>query len=173
MVMRSSIQIGARGGTWKGVLLLLVLTALSQLSINIFERNVSFIFLPLIAVFLWPRIGNPIASIIVILLFGLLLDILSAGPLGLWSLIFLSIFAFIRPHRRIKPQSFSEAFRYWFLVLGFAVIAAYLLGWFAMNYRPDIWSLLYQAVAAIVLFPVVYGARHFARNLLSDPDGAL
>jgi len=59
MVMRSSAQSVSKGGTGKGVLLLLILTALSVLSINISGRQVSLVFLPLIAVLLWPRIDNP------------------------------------------------------------------------------------------------------------------
>jgi len=172
MVMRTPAQSVSKGGTWKGVLLLLVLTVLSVLNVNILGHKFSFIFLPLIAVFLWPRNGAPIASIIFILLFGLLLDILSAGPLGLWSLIFLSVFALFRPDMRLKPHSFISAFRLWFAVLAFACVAAYLLGWFAMSHRPDIWPLLYQAIAGIVLFPVVFGARYLGRNLLSDSDRA-
>jgi len=170
MVMRSSTQSISKGGTRKGVLLLLVLTVLSVLSVNISSRQIGFIFLPLIAVCLWPRINSPIASIIFILLFGFILDILSAGPLGLWSIIFLTVFAFIRPHQRIKPQTFISTFRLWIAVLGFAFVAAYLLGWFAMRNRPDIWPLLYQAAAAMVLFPAVYGMRHLGKNLLSDSD---
>ena len=85
MVMRSSAQSVSKGGTSKGVLLLLILTILSVLSVNIFGRKVSLVFLPLIAVLLWPRIDSSIVSIVFILLFGLLLDLLSAGPLGLWS----------------------------------------------------------------------------------------
>jgi len=173
MVIRSSTQSTSTGGAWKGVLLLLFLTALSVLNVDIFGRNVSLLFLPLMAVFLWPRIGTPIVSIVFILLFGLLLDILSAGPLGLWALIFLSVFALFRPHMRLKPLNFPSAYKIWFAVLAFAVIAAYLLGWFAMHRRPDIWPMLYNTAAAILLFPFVYGLRHLGKSLLSDPDGGL
>ena len=171
MVMLSSTQSTSRGGTWKGVLLLLVLTALSVLNTNILGREVSFIFLPLMAVFLWPRIETPIASIVFILLFGLLLDLLSAGPLGLWSLIFLSVFTLFGPHRRVKALTFKSAFYLWFAVLLFALVAAYFLGWFALRSRPEIWPMLYQVGAAIVLFPFVFGLRHIARNLFSDSHG--
>lgn len=171
MVMRSSAQSTSKGGTWKGVLLLLLLTTLSVLSMDILGRKVSFIFLPLMGVFLWPRIERPIASIIFILLFGLLLDLVSAGPLGLWSLVFLTVFAIVAPDRRVAPQTFISAFRLWFVVLLLALAATYCLGWFAIGSRPDLWALFYQAVAAIVLFPFVYGLRHFARNLVSDRSG--
>ncbi len=170
MVMRSSGQSVSKGGTWKGVLLLLILTVLSVLSMDILGRKVSFIFLPLTAIFLWPRMENTVASIVSILLFGLLLDILSAGPLGVWSLIFLSVFLIFGQHRRLKPQTFFPAFRLWLVVLVFALVAAYLLGWFAIGRRPDIPSLLYQAAAAIVAFPFIFGLRQFARSLLSDAE---
>lgn len=166
----SSAQTVSKGGTWKGTLLLVILTVLSVLSVNIIGRKVSFVFLPLIAIFLWPRIDTPIISIISILLLGFLLDILSAGPLGLWPLIFLSVFTLFRPDKRLKRYRFWSAFRKWIAVLTLAVVAAYLLGWFAMGRRPEIWALIYQAIAAVVLFPVVYGLRHLGRTLLSESD---
>ena len=170
MVMRSSTQSVPSGGTWKGVLFLLFLTTLSVLSVDIFGRKVSFIFLPLTAIFLWPRIETPIVSIVFILVFGLLVDILSSGPLGLWALIFLSVFTLFGPYRRLKPYRFIPAFRLWLAVLVFTSIAAYFLGWFSIGRRPDIWALLYQAVAAIALFPFVYSLRYLAGNMLSDTD---
>lgn len=171
MVIRYSAQSVSKGGTWKGVLLLLALTVLSVLTIDIFGRKISFMFLPLMAVFLWPRLESPIASIVYILLFGLLLDMLSAGPLGLWPLIFLSVFALFGPHKRLNPQSFFSALYLWLAALTFALIAAYFLGWFAIGRQPDIGPLLYQGIAAIILFPVVFGIRHVGRSLFSDSDG--
>ncbi len=173
MVMRSSAQSSSSRGTRKGALLLLFLTVLSVLNADILGREVSFIFLPLMAVFLWPRIGTPIASIILILLFGLLLDLLSAGPLGLWSLIFLSVFAIFAPHKRLKPLTLKSAFFRWLAVLLFALIAAYFLGWYALRSRPEIWPMIYQGAAAIILFPFVFGFRHVTGSILSGSGGGL
>ena len=170
MVMWYTSQSGFKGNTRKGILLLLFLTLLSVLSINILGRNVSFMFLPLMAVSLWPRVQTPIVSIVFLLLFGLLLDMLSAGPLGLWSLLFLSVFTLLRPHERLKPLTFLPAFRMWLAVLVFALILSYLLGWFAMISQPDIWPLLHNALAGIILFPVVYCLRHIGKKLLIGSD---
>lgn len=164
---------GFKGNTRRGVLLLLFLTVLSVLSVNILGRNISFVFLPLMAISLWPRVQTPIISIVFILLFGLLLDMLSAGPLGLWSLVFLSVLTLLRPHKRLKPLTFLPAFRMWLAVLVFACVAAYFLGWFAMVSQPDIWPLLYNALAGIVLFPLVYCVRHIGKNVLTAADGDL
>jgi len=171
MVMHSAAQSNPKGGTWKGSLLLLTLILFSGLSVNIMGRTVSFIVLPLIAIFLWPRLDNPIASIVLILLFGLLLDIISAGPLGLWPLVFLTIFTLFRPHLRLKRHQFGPSFGQWFGALTLSVVLAFFLGWFALEQRPDITALLMNAAAAIIAFPLVYGLRHVGAQLLTDADG--
>lgn len=170
MVMRGSSQSTPSAGHWKGILLMTFLVFISILNVNIFGRSFSLICLPVIGICLWPRTEGSIVSIIAILIFGLLLDLLSAGPLGLWALIFLSVFTILRPHMRMRPHTLSSAFGQWLLALAFAVIASYLLGWFALQSRPDTMPLLYQAIAATVLFPIVYGLRHLGKSLLSDPD---
>lgn len=170
MAMRSSSQSIAKGGEWKGILMMLLLTFVSILSVNILGKTVNFVFLPLIGICLWPRTDNAVLSIVVILLFGLLLDLLWAGPLGLWALVFLSVFAIFRPQRRLKPHIFGSAFSQWLAALILAIIASYLLGWFAMESRPALWPILYQALAATILFPVVYGLRHLGKLMLTDPD---
>jgi len=170
MVMRSSSQSISKGGGWKGILMMVFLTAISVLSLNIFGQTVSFVFLPLIGICLWPRTERVVISIIAILFFGLLLDLLWAGPLGLWALIFLTTFALFRPHLRPKPHSFSSAFLQWLGVLVFALIGSYFLGWLARESRPAIWPLLYQALAATVLFPGVYAMRHLGKLLITNPE---
>lgn len=170
MVMRSSSQSLSKGGEWQGILLMVLLTFISVLSVNVFGQAVSFVFLPLMGICLWPRTDKVVLSIIAILLFGLLLDLLWAGPLGLWALIFLAVFALFRPHLRLKAHSSGSAFYQWIAALIFALIMSYLLGWFARESRPAILPLLYQALAATLLFPLIYGLRHLGRTLFSDSD---
>ncbi|MEP3889901.1 MAG: hypothetical protein ABJN69_05495 [Hellea sp.] len=170
MVMRGLSQSTQGNGHWKGILLMTFLVFISILNVNFLGRSFSLICLPVIGICLWPRTDGAIVSILAILIFGLLLDLLSAGPLGLWALIFLSIFAIFRPHMRMKSHTFGSAFGQWLLALSFAVIASYFLGWFARQSRPDFMPLLYQAVAATVLFPAIYALRHLGKNLLSDAD---
>ncbi|WP_162143759.1 hypothetical protein [Hellea balneolensis] len=109
-------------------------------------------------------------SILVITLMGLFLDLLSAGPLGLWALIFLAVFGVFRPHMRSKPHSFKSAFTLWIMALFMALTASFFLGWFALGSRPEITALVYQALAALVLFPLIYAIRHLGRYILTDPD---
>ena len=170
MAARSSFQSLSKGGEWKGILMMLLLTIFSVLSVNIAGRSIGFIFLPLIGVCLWPRTENSIVSIIAILILGLLLDLLSAGPLGLWALIFLTVFAIFRPHQRLKPHNFKSAFTLWLIVLSLGIIGSYFLGWFARQNQPDLSALLYQALSSLVFFPIIYGLRHVGRNIFSDPE---
>lgn len=170
MAMRNSFQSVSKGGDWRGIILMLLLTLISTLSVNIAGRSIAFIFLPLIGICLWPRTESSILSIIAILIFGLLLDLLSGGPLGLWALIFLTVFAVFRPHQRLKPHSFKTAFLLWFAILGFGLVSLYFLGWFAIRNKPELTVLLYQALLAIVFFPAIYGIRHLGRHVFSDSD---
>lgn len=170
MVMRGSSQNYGKGGGWKGAVFLLFLVFISVLNVNIGGRTIAFIFLPLMGVCLWPRTDKTIQSILVIFLMGLFLDLLSAGPLGLWALIFLTVFGVFRPHMRSKPHNFRSAFTLWIMALIIAFIASFLLGWFALGSRPEFTVLVYQALAALVLFPLIYAIRHLGRYILTDPD---
>jgi len=170
MAPRSSSQSASKGRVWTGVLLMLFLVCISVLSVNIASKSVSFVFLPLIGVCLWPRTENSIGSIIAIVVFGLLLDLISAGPLGLWSLVFLSVFTIFQPHSRLKEHNFSTALRLWVLVLLLAIIASFFLGWFALESRPDIVAVLLQALLASLLFPLIYGLRHLGKHMLSGSE---
>lgn len=170
MIVGSSSQGFSKRGNWKGISFMLFLVVISALNINFMSQSISLIFLPLIGVCLWPRIESPFISIIALLLFGLLVDVVSAGPLGLWALVFLAVMAIFKPHQRLKPHSFATAFRSWCLVLLFAFIASYLLGWFALESRPDVLALLLQALTAFILFPLIYGLQYIGKYLLSDSD---
>jgi len=138
MVFASTTPMASRGYAWQGVLLLFILTVIGMLSINLFGRVVSFSLLPLIGVILWPRGASPRTSIIAMLVFGLLLDALTGGPLGLWALIYLAVFLVFRPHQRLKPLKFNAAFVQVLAGLLFALILAFGLAWFANSHRPQI-----------------------------------
>lgn len=160
----------ARGKTWQAIAMLLVLTIIGALNINVFDRSIALTFIPLIGLVLWPRYVNAVAAIISLLFLGLLLDFLTAEPLAMRSIIYLVIFTIFRPDLRTKMHHFGGAFLRWLMIAIIAFILIFLLGWFAMDSRPDIWPLLQQLLAATLLFPIIYGARHFLRIILSDPD---
>jgi len=170
MVFASTTPMASRGYAWQGILVLSVLTIIGMLSMNIFGRVVSFSLLPLIGVILWPRGASPKTSIIAMLILGLLLDVLTGGPLGLWALVYLAVFMILRPHQRLKPLKFSGAF---VQVLGgilIALILAFGLAWFANSHRPQIGLLGPPLLAALTFFPVIYAARALLKQGFGGAD---
>ena len=133
MPLRPVLQPFARGGLLVGSLLMLILVLVSVSSFNVFNTVVNFIYLPLIGIYIWPRTDKIILSICIIFIFGLILDIVSSGPLGLWSLIFLINFALFKPHMRLKSLVFKTAFFSWFSFLFFSSILLYFFVWFSIS----------------------------------------
>ncbi len=170
MVYASPTPARSRGHAWHGIVMMLLLTIIGVLSVNLFGRSVSFSLLPLLGVILWPRGSSPVASILAMLIFGLLLDFLTAGPLGLWALVYLIVFALFKPHQRLKPHTFRTASRQVFGGLILALVLAFGLAWFASGHRPDLVLMLPPLLAVIVLFPLIYGLRHFFKQLLGGAD---
>ena len=170
MVYASPSAGRSRGHAWHGIVMMLLLTIIGVLSVNLFGRNVSFSLLPLLGVILWPRGSLPVASILAMLIFGLLLDFLTGGPLGLWALVYLILFALLRPHQRLKPHTFKTAFLQVLGGLILALVLAFGLAWFASGHRPDIALMLAPLLAAIGFFPLVYGLRYFFKQILGGAD---
>ncbi len=170
MVFASTTPIASRGFAWQGVLLLFVLTVIGMLSMSLFGRVVSFSLLPLISVILWPRGASAVTSIIALLIFGLLLDVLTGGPLGLWALVYLAVFGVFRPHQRLKPLKFRGAFMQVLGGLLFALALAFVLAWLANSHRPQIVLMLPPLAAALILFPVIYGARSLLKQWFGGAD---
>lgn len=160
----------ARGKTIRAVFILFFLTILAALNLNILGQSVALSLLPLIGICLWPRYAHPVISIIVIFLFGLLLDFLTNDALGFRTLIYLIIFSVFRPDTRSKQHTFGTAFVQWLGIIILALVAVYFLGWVGRSVRPDLLSLGYQALLTTTLFPVIYFIRHIFRYFLIDPD---
>ena len=158
-----------RGRTFQAIFTLFVLTIIGALNVNIFGVSVTLTYLPLVSVFLWPRYSKPIISIIAILISGFILDFLIYDPIGMKSLIYLTIFTLFRPDLRLTPHSFTSAFMQWMATAIIAFTLAYILGSFAFKMRPDVFALLYQMLIATAFFPVFYGLRHLWKIVFSDP----
>lgn len=163
----SPIIVG-RGTTWRGGVTMLLLTLLATLHVNIGGQSIALTFLPVIGVCLWPRFSNPPGSILLLLLFGILLDFLTFEPLGMRSLIYLTIFAVFRPDLRLKDFRFKMAFGYWVGAIVLSLFLSYVLGWLNHSLRPQWSTLLYQGLVATCLFPLVYSIRHIFKTLARD-----
>lgn len=166
--MAHSPMMTGPGTTWRGGLTLFLLTLLGCLHINIFGQSIALTFLPVIGVCLWPRFSNPTGSILLLLVFGILLDFLTFEPLGMRSLVYLIIFTVFRPDLRLKDFRFNMAFAYWMGAIVLSLILSYFLGWFGHSTRPQWGELLLQGLMATFLFPLVYSVRYVFKTLVRD-----
>ncbi len=166
--MALSPIVSSKGTTWRGGLTMCLLTLFATLHINLFGQSVALTFLPVIGVCLWPRFSNPPASIVLLFIFGLLLDFLTFEPLGIRSLIYLIIFTVFRPDLRLKSFRFNMALAYWIGAILLSLILSYFLGWLGRSVKPEWTALLYQGLLAMALFPLIYGIRHIFKTLMKD-----
>jgi len=158
------------GYAWQGIAMMICLVILAVLQFNILGTTISLLFLPVIGICLWPRGASALVSIIALFVFGLLLDFLSEGPLGLWSMIYLALFTLFRPLERAKPMTFQTAVLQWLLMILIAMIMAFLLGWISNGQRPSIILIGYQGAIVTALFPIIYGFRSILRRFAIDPS---
>lgn len=158
----------ARGGLLVGSLLMLILILVSVTNFNAFNTVINFIYLPLIGICTWPRTDKIVTSICIIFIFGLTLDIVSSGPLGLWALVFLINFAIFKPHMRLKALVFKTALFSWLLVVLFSSILVYFFAWFTIESLPKFLPLIFQIILSTCLFPFAYGLRHFLKKIFID-----
>ena len=166
--MAASPTIVARGTTWRGGVTMFLLTLLATLHVNIFSHSIALTFLPVIGVCLWPRFSNPVVSILLLLLYGLLLDFLTFEPLGMRSLIYLVIFTVFRPDLRLKDFRFKMAFAYWMGAIILSLVLSYFLGWLGRSVQPAWSTLLFQGLLATLFFPLIYGIRYIFKTLMQD-----
>ena len=117
----------SRGLAFSGIAAVFVLMVFSLLSINIAGYHIALSYLPLAGVFLWPRLANPMISIIGICALGGLADLLGETPLGFWAFVYLTYFMIFRPDARENSAGFWDLWIGFFiavLVAGFTMIAA-------------------------------------------------
>lgn len=143
---------------------------LSGININAFSYVISLAWLPLAAIFLWPRWAHPIATPIIIAALGLFSDLLMGRFLGVSSLLFLILFWISKPIERETQLNFIVGWLEFSLIISLLLMTVfYCLGRIldlAVGWR----SLIEQILVAIALFPLVYGLRRVIRLWVIDPN---
>lgn len=157
----------------QGALFTLSLIPLALIDLHIFSTTLSFIFVPLIGIYLWPRGAATSLSYILIFLCGLIMDLASGGPIGIWPLLYLLTFGILRPdarRREISLQPLWLGFISWMAVL---VIFVIILNGLFMPEKMQLRVLILQACVVCLLFPFIYSVRQFIRNfVVSSEDTA-
>jgi cell shape-determining protein MreD len=149
----------ALGGGVFGLALVLV----SMISFGVGSFEAALTLVPLSGVFLWPHNASSSLSIVLIFCLGILVDILSNGPFGMWALLYLITYGVLRPDLRSRALSMQRLwFRFivWVLLIDAVLV---LLGVITIDGRTAIWPLIFQTLMAILIFPLVQGLVQLSR----------
>ncbi len=111
---------------------------------------------PLIPVFFWATYRPQLLPIPVVFVFGLVQDLLSSGPLGLWAIVFLITYAITLWQ---SEQIANQRFRIQWLGFAAACSVGLVAGWFfASVYASQFLGplpIVVQAGTTVILFSIV------------------
>ena len=143
---------------------------LASITFNIFGASLSFVFLPIIVLFLWPNGADLNLTYIGLFISGLSYDLLSGAALGGWSFVFLIFYSVTLPFKSGREVGFVEAFvnyLLWLSILCLLFVIGAVLGF----YNVALFSLFINALVSVFLFPLVYRFRKVLRaGLVSEDD---
>ncbi len=138
-----------------------VLICLSLLHVSVGSLNVSMMFLPVAILFFWPRQSRYSPAVWSAAAIGLLQDLVSGGPLGIWMLVYTLLFILIDPTvRRVRGGLFSQWSIFAFLIFSTAVLYG-LLGRVSAGAPPDYRALAFNALLVVLCFPLMFALRLF------------
>jgi len=159
----------ARGFSLQAGLVLIISVLLCVTNLNIFGVTFSFLFMPLIAIYLWPKEADLFVTYVLLFVSGLLLDTLSGGAIGLWAIIFLLGFLSTRPDQRGPELSLAEwwlNFTMWMLVMAGIFFVLSLINQDQIALMP----LAIMLFVNVVIFPGFYYARRIVRAYFVGDD---
>ena len=147
-----------------------MLVCFSLMHISVAGRTIGFEFIPLSLLFFWPRNSRFGPAIWAVLAIGLLQDLVSGGPLGLWTLTYTLLFVVIDPTvRRSRGGLWSQWSVFAILIATGATLIG-LLGGLSLGEAPGLGALCTDAVATAALFPVLFGLRKFFYQISGRRD---
>ena len=159
----------SRSFALQGFLFVCVLILFALIDIRAASFSISGLWIPLIGVYIWPKSAETSSSTVLVFLAGLILDVVSDSPTGLWALVFVLSFLILRPNKRAHTVSrqalwlgfviWTVIVSLWFVGIG-AIFDGYVLHW---------QSMVMQIVIAGLAFPFVRGIARYARRIASDP----
>ena len=160
----------SRGLSIQGVMFGCVLAIVSMLTIRLGPIEASLTLIPLTAIFIWPRGSSRGMSSVFVFAIGLLVDVVRAGPPGLWAFIYLAFYGLFQPDLRSGVPTLKVLWPQFTLWLSGVVFIVIVIGKLFVQGRTSISALLMQAAIAALLFPVFFGIRQGLRQFVSDPD---
>ena len=135
-------------------LVTVAVTILLATPVELFGLNLPEPVVPMVLAFSWPLIRPSITAPLVLTGLGLLLDVLTYGPLGLWALALLAIYAVVLASRSfLIGQDTAVLFVWYAACCTLAFLMAYLVVTVLARNPPSILALIGQVVPTLLLFP--------------------
>ena len=170
--MISNVVTGAQAFTLalQGLIRALILICFSLLSVTIGGVYIGFALLPVTAIYLWPFRAHYAWSMWAVLFAGLVQDMVSGGPLGMWAIINCILFLILDPASNQSKLGFLGHWGAFFLFLMTGLVLAFILARISLGQWPIFGSILLQGFIAFTAFPIVYGFDRFFSHLLIQSD---
>ena len=136
-------------------LIALALTVLCGTPARLFGLTLPEPIFPMVLAFAWPLIRPSVLAPLGLLLCGLFLDLLWSGPLGLWAVVMLGVYAVVLAVRGLVLGQETLVLFFWYAG---ATVAAYAVAWLFVTLDsgtpPSILGSALQVIPTIALFPV-------------------
>lgn len=122
--------------------------------VEVFGLSLPEPVIPMVLAFAWPLIRPSVVAPVVLTLLGLLLDIFTYGPLGLWPLSLLAIYAVVLASRSfLIGQDTAVLFVWYAACCGLAFLLVYVVSLFIDRNAASVLALILQVVPTLLLFP--------------------
>ncbi|MBC6403015.1 MAG: hypothetical protein GDA39_08525 [Hyphomonadaceae bacterium] len=155
-----------RSHALQGIFFLFIFSFLGLPDLRIFASSFSFMLIPMIVLFLWPRQSDPVFSMLGAFMGGLLVDILTGGAIGSFALVYVVCFYIFRPDLRLRMPPLTTVcveFGVWLAVAFTIIIAQNLL---LDSSSINLISLVRSALVTLIVFPLCYSIRKSLRTLI-------
>ena len=143
---------------------------LCVLHLRLFGSSWPLLWLPVTVVALWPSRVGPVLSAVALVAGGLWVDFATLGAPGQWPLVFLMIYAIIRPDQRPAPDGFVSGLSRVAVALILAVVVIGVTGRVVYGVWPDVTSVGRGVLVAMLLSPLVILGRAAATRAVSGDD---
>lgn len=135
-------------------LIVIALTVLLATPVAVFGFKLPEPILPLVLAFAWPLIRPSMLAPAVLFGLGLFLDLFLGGPLGMWPLALMAVYAVVLATRALLAGQETQALFGWYVgCVVLAFLLAYLVVSVTAGNAPSLLALFGQVIPTLLLFP--------------------
>ncbi len=138
-------------------LIAIAATIILQTPVELFGLHLPEPVIPMVLAFAWPLIRPSVLGPIALTGLGLLLDILTYGPLGLWGLTFLAVYSVVLASRSfLAGQETAVLFVWYAACCLLAFVLAYIVMAVIAPTPASLISVFLQLLPTLLLFPFAH-----------------